>query len=326
MLANEYALIVCTTIITCPGLDIKYSALVINFIISFSNELLYRAGWNTEDQHSRKLCSLCVSINKHPTKMKHWTCILFLTIISCNNQQQKVNGSDASVSVKPTSLTETKSEVCWTGTLNGKTPVFIHYHLDNNLIIGEITYLNTKGKHPIMLLGTLEDDKSYRLLEFEKSGNITGIITGLPSGDTFTGSWFSPKTRKELTLNLTNKDTVIKSLTSDTELEDIFGHYHYQYSEAGYQGDFEISKLPDSKATFGITSVTGEPARNVAQIDDDTIKLNTTHFIYKVPDTDSCEFEVKFYKGFAYIRYTKGFCDGQFGMNATIDGIFLKTE
>lgn len=173
--------------------------------------------------------------------MKHWTYILLLTTLSCNNQQQKVSVSDTPVSViNPTTLTDSKTEVCWTGNLNGKTPVFIHYHLDSNLIIGEITYLNTKGKQPITLLGTLEDDKSYRLLEFEKSGNITGIITGFPSGDTFNGSWFSPKTRKELILNLTKKDTVINPLTLDTELQDIFGHYHYQYSEAGYQGDFEI--------------------------------------------------------------------------------------
>ncbi|MBX3255376.1 MAG: hypothetical protein KF862_14640 [Chitinophagaceae bacterium] len=262
--------------------------------------------------------------------MKHWIYILLLTIISCNNQQQKVSSSDTLASAKPSFLTDVQNqsnnEICWTGTLNGKTPVFLHYKLDSNLIIGEITYLNTKDKLPIKLLGTIEDDKSYRLLEFEKSGNITGIITGLPTDKIFSGSWFSPKTRKELVLNLVKKDTVINSNTKDTQLQDIFGHYHYQYSEAGYQGDFEITKLPNSKASFGITSVTGEPARNIAQIENDTIALNTTQFIYKMPNTDSCEFSVKFYKGFVYIRYTKGFCDGQFGMNATIDGIFLKTE
>ena len=258
--------------------------------------------------------------------MKHWTYILLLATISCNNQQQKVNGSDTPISAKTTTLTDIKNEFCWTGTLNGKTPIFIHYQLDSNLIIGEITYLNTKDKIPIRLLGTIEDDKSYRLLEFEKSGNITGIITGSPTDKIFNGSWFSPKTRKELVVSLVKKYTAIMSTKTDTQLQDIFGDYHYQYSEAGYQGDLEITKLSDSKVAFGITSVTGEPGRNVAQIDDDTIKLNSTHFIYKVPNTDSCEFEVKFYKGFAFIRYTKGYCDGQFGMNATIDGIFLKTE
>jgi hypothetical protein len=261
--------------------------------------------------------------------MKHWTFILLLTIIACNNQEQKINSTDTLVSSTPTlpdTQDKSNNEIYWTGTVNGKTPVFLHYKLDSNLIIGEITYLNTTDKLPIRLLGTIEDDKSYRLLEFEKSGNITGIMTGIPTGNIFNGSWFSPKTRKELVLNLVKKDTTINLRPTDTELQNIFGHYHYQYSEAGYQGDLEITQLPNSKATFGITSVTGEPARNVAQINEDTISLTSTHFTYKLPDTENCEFEVKFYRGFVFIKYTKGFCDGQFGMNATIDGIFLKTD
>jgi hypothetical protein len=258
--------------------------------------------------------------------MKHWTYILLLTMISCNDQQQKVNSPGTTVPGKPITSPDSKNEICWTGTLNGKTPVFIHYQLDSNLIIGEITYLNTKDKLPITLLGTVEDDKSYRLLEFERSGNITGVITGSPTGKIFSGSWFSPKTRKELVISLVKKDTAMISTNAGTQLQDIFGDYHYQYSEAGYNGDLEIKKLANSKASFGIVSVTDEPGRNVAQIDNDTITLNTTQFIYKLPGAQDCEFQVKFYKGFAYIKYINGFCDGQFGNNADIDGIFLKTK
>jgi hypothetical protein len=262
--------------------------------------------------------------------MNPWRFILFLTVISCNTQDQKVSRSDSMISSMPSTLKNSQSksnnEFCWTGTLNGMTPVFIHYKLDSNLVIGEITYLNTTKKLPIMLLGTIEDDKSYRLLEFDKSGNITGIITGLTSDNNFNGNWFSPKTKKELVVNLVKKDTVVISNIEDAQLQDIFGDYHYQYSEAGYQGDFEIEKLQNSKASFGITSVTDAPARNVAQIENDTIDLNTTQFIYKLPDAEDCEFHVKFYKGFAFIRYTNGFCNGQFGHNATIDGIFIKVK
>ncbi len=256
--------------------------------------------------------------------------ILLLAMFSCNNQHHKNSGTATLTPAMPSDTITGKNQhsnnICWAGTLNGKIPVILHYNIDSNLIIGEITYLNTKDKLPITLLGTIEEDKSYRLLEFEKSGNITGIITGTPVANTFNGSWFSPKTRKELALNLVKKDTLIETASTGTELNSIFGHYHYQYSEAGYQGDFEITRLPGSKAYFGITSVTGAPSRNIAQIDDDTILLNSTQFIYKLPETDSCEFSIKFYKRFVYIRYTKGFCEGQFGMNATVDGIFLKTE
>ncbi len=258
--------------------------------------------------------------------MKHWIYIFLFAITSCNNQQQKAAGPEPLVSARPHSSTDSKTETCWTGTLNNKTPVFIHYQVDDNIIIGEITYLNTKDKVPITLLGTIEHDKSYRLLEFEKSGNITGIITGLPTDKIFDGSWFSPLTRKELALNLVKKDTVIIAPKTDTQLNDVFGNYHYQYSEAGYQGDFEIIQLPNSAASFEIFSVTSEPARNMAQIDKDTISLNSTQFIYNLHNSKDCQFQVKFFKGFTYIKYTNGSCEGQFGHNAAIDGIFLKTK
>jgi hypothetical protein len=263
--------------------------------------------------------------------MKYWTYVLLLTVISCNNQHQKVDKSDTLVSSTPSALTDsqTKSdnEICWTGTLNGKTPIFIHYQLDSNLIIGEITYLNTKDKLPITLLGTIEDDKSYRLLEFDKTGNITGVIEGKPTEKIFNGLWVSPKTKKELAMTLSSKDTLISSVNIKPTESDIFGNYHYQYGENGYNGDFDINKIGNNKINFHILSLTNvERGPNIAEVEKDTIAMTGHSFIYKIPDSDSCEFKVTFYKDFAYINYTKGYCESQFGLNATIDGIYLKTK
>ena len=47
---------------------------------------------------------------------------------------------------------------------------------------------------------------------------------------------------------------------------------------------------------------------------------------YKVAETENCEFKVKFYQDFVFVNYTKGTCAGQFGHNATVDGIFIKTK
>ncbi len=259
--------------------------------------------------------------------MKHWTYILLLTIISCNNQQQKVNSTDTLVSTKPSTLTDTKSEICWTGTLNGKTPVFVHYQLDSNLIIGEITYLNTKHKLPIKLLGTIEEDKSYRLLEFDNTGNITGVIEGKPTEEKFDGLWVSPKTKKELSMKLSSKDTLISSPNIKPDESQLFGNYHYQYGDKGYNGDFDINRVTGNKISFNILSLTNvERGPNIAEVEKDTILMTGNSFIYKIPESDSCEFKVTFYKGFVYINYTKGYCESQFGLNATIDGIYLKTK
>jgi len=259
--------------------------------------------------------------------MKHWTYIFLLTIISCNSKQLKVDSFETLVSSKPSNLTDIKNEICWTGTLNGKTPVFIHYQLDSNLIIGQIIYLNTKDKSPIRLLGTIEDDKNYRLLEFDKTGNITGIITGLPTDKIFKGSWFSPKSKKELSIALSIVDTIILSPDIKPIRNQIFGNYHYQYGENGFSGDFEINRVDNTKVDFNILSLTNvAKGPNIAEVEKDTIVMKGNSFVYKIPDSDNCEFKTTFYKDFVYINYTKGYCSGQFGMNATIDGIYVKTK
>lgn len=263
--------------------------------------------------------------------MRNFIYVLALTIISCNSQQKKVSSSE-SLSPTQTATTanlksQSNKEICWTGTLNGKTHILIHYQVDSNVIVGEIIYLNTRDKQPIRLLGTVEEDKSYRLLEFDKTGNITGIIEGTPSEKEFNGSWVSPRTKKELEMKLELKDTLISSASIQPETNQIFGDYHYQYGENGYNGDFEFSKAGGNKAAFHILSLTNvERGPNVAEVEKDTIYFSDNYFIYKMPDSDNCEFKVIFYKGFAYINYTKGYCESQFGLNATIDGIYLKTK
>lgn len=224
--------------------------------------------------------------------------------------------------LKSNSLTE----FCWSGNINKKIPVFLHYSVNEKLIAGEITYLNSKSKKPIKILGTVEKDKSYRLMEFETGGNITGVITGEPGQQTFDGSWFSPKTRKEFSLHLEKKDTSIVTQMIEPNLNEMYGKYHYQYGMEGYSGDFFINRIKNNKAVFSIVSVTDGPGRNTAEVSDDTIQLKGNSFIYKIPDTDDCEFKVTFYKDFLSVGYTKGQCIGQFGMNATVEGIFLKVR
>lgn len=260
--------------------------------------------------------------------MKNWTYILFLTLFSCNSLQQKsTNSNSGSQTVSASNQINGGKEICWEGTLNGKTPLFIHYQLDSTVIIGEITYLNTKDKLPITLLGTIEEDKTYRLLEFDTKGNITGVIEGKSTGKEFTGFWISPISDKQFSLKLTLRDSLIASPNIKANNSQIFGSYHYQYGEKGYNGDFDISKVGNNTIDFAIESLTNvERGPNIAEVEKDTISMIGNSFIYKIPGSDSCEFKVVFYTGFVYINYTKGYCESQFGNGATIDGIYLKTK
>ncbi|WP_207422810.1 hypothetical protein [Desertivirga brevis] len=253
---------------------------------------------------------------------------LALSLLSCNNYDQKISNSSI-VKSKQAVITANKKnllnkEICWVGNLNGTTPIFIHYQRDSNLLIGEITYLNTRAKLPIRLLGTIEEDDKYRLLEFDETEMITGIIEGIPKENVFKGSWFSPKTKKELQMNLLPKDTVINNPSIKPDPNQLSGNYHYQYGEYGYNGDFEFNQVGVGKAAIHILSLTNlDRGPNIAEVDKDTIPFYGNNFIYNIPESDNCEFKVTFYKGFVYINYTKGYCGSQFGHNATIDGIYL---
>lgn len=260
--------------------------------------------------------------------MKTWACILALAYISCSSPEQETKSSGDTASDQPSAIRPAipnSKEVYWTGTLNGKTPVFIHYQIDSNVIAGEITYLGTKNRLPIRLLGTMYEDKSCRLMEFDKTGNITGVIVGTPAEKEFNGTWVSPKTGKELEMKLRPKDTAISIPPMNAAPGRMSGLYRYAYGEGGAMGSFEFSEAGDGKAVFEIEAFTSvEKGMNDAIVEKDTITFNGDNFIYTIPDTDSCEFKVKFYKDFVYIDYTKGYCTVVFGLNASIDGIFLK--
>ncbi|WP_130735201.1 hypothetical protein [Flavobacterium sp. J27] len=253
------------------------------------------------------------------------------TLTACQSKKEKetpiIETKDTlTTTITTPEITDTL-ELFWKGYINQSIPVYLHYQIENEIVVGEIIYLNTKEKKPIKVIGNLNSNGNFRLLEFEPTGNITGIITGnITSENHFKGEWFSPKSRKNFPLDLTVKDTNLIAQNIKANTKEIFGNYSYGYSEAGAQGNFSIEKINENQATFEINCFTSEPARNMAIVDKDTIALPKLSFAYAFPNSEECDFEVQFYKDFVHITYTNGYCTGQFGHNATIEGIFLKTK
>lgn len=216
----------------------------------------------------------------------------------------------------------------WKGQLNGKIPVFIHFTVLDSVLSGEITYLNTVSKQPIRILGELGANNSYRLLEMGKKGLITGIMNLKIDGEKCAGTWFSPQSRKEYTMAAVPSDSVIRALDLKTDASDVFGHYTYRYTkDAGNFGDFSIKKKSAETAIFQITGVHSAPGYNLAHIDETIVPFSGTCLEYKIPEAESCNFQVKFYKDFAQVKYTNGLCaNGYFGHNASVEGLFLKVK
>jgi hypothetical protein len=219
-----------------------------------------------------------------------------------------------------------KTDFCWKGKIQGKIPVFVHFQIEDSVVAGEIKYLNTKQQLPIKLIGRQMEGGVLRIQEFEKSGNVSGIITGVIHGDEFKGEWFSPKSRKDLPISMIKYDTVIPSKNLVANYADCYGEYRYQFSKEGSSGGFTLTKRRE-KTIFDIGCFTAAPAHNMAIIEETEVDLVNNQINYIIPEEETCNFKVKFYNSFAVINYTNGECAmGYFGHNAHVDGVFLKVK
>ncbi|MEJ5053810.1 hypothetical protein [Sphingobacterium sp. MYb382] len=263
--------------------------------------------------------------------MKKISYFFFLIIIcACTRNASKSETSAAGLHTDTVggnaSADSLKQQIYWSGMVAERIPVLLHYQMIDSLLVGELVYLGNTERKPVKLIGEIEESEEHRILEIDSTGNIIGILSGTPIQDKWLGSWFSPKTRNEYTLDLKRIDTLLALPSQAVSPKDVAGQYYYQYGRKGRKGILKVRRLDDDKLEFSILSLTDEPARNIALVDTDTIISKGTSFTYAVPSTDNCEVKVQFYKDFAHIRYSKGDCSGMFGHNASLEGIFYKTN
>jgi hypothetical protein len=258
---------------------------------------------------------------------------LVILISSCQNNKASKESKKDETKTNIDSITKAKNELVsnipyyWIGTINKTIPVFLNFTFVDSLFIGEITYLNTKKREPLLILGSIENDSSYRLEEFEASGNISGVLIINHTANLLRGYWYSTKKDFEFELSMSKKDTALPSKNFKVDRSEVSGIYAYSYGEKGYQGNFEINKITDTSAEISAFSVTREPSRNIAEIEKDTVTIKNNSFIYKNPSSDSCMYKISLYKDFLYVKYLNGpgDCFSQYGVNADIIGIYLKT-
>lgn len=248
----------------------------------------------------------------------------FLILLAACSGQQRKNSSDKTNA--ESKLSSDLNDYYWSGTLKENIQIFLHYSIYKNVVAGNIVYTDNAEKKSKRILGIIESDSSFRLSEFNEDGNISVVITAVPCKSNFKCSWIFTNSKEEFNVTLLKKDTVLETTNIQADLSTIYGNYHYNYNEEGYQGNVSISKLANNKIAFNIFSVTSAPGRNMAEVPLDSIQLNANSFVYKMPESDSCEFKVNFFRNFLVVEYTRANCVGQFGWKATVEGIFLKTN
>jgi len=250
--------------------------------------------------------------------------LLALLFAACGESTKKSN----TASTGDPSATEAQAEAkqpgyqtCWEGTKNGK-PLFIEYQIDEEVVIGQITYLNAKATKSFLLLGTIDEENACQLKELDRQGNLKEYIRGKINNNEMTGKWVNSSGDKLHDLSLTRADTLITSPEIRVNPEEVFGKYLYSNKESDHYGNLFVEKGIDNRIQFEINNSGGY---NTAIVDRDFTTLTGHSFTYEMPYSEDHEFRTRFYKDFAYIDLGKGDRWGtMFGIGAHIDLFYVK--
>lgn len=211
----------------------------------------------------------------------------------------------------------------WSGTIKQTIPVFMWFVAKDGVLKGELTYLNTKKRSPILILGTVSTSE-ITIKEFKNNGDITGLFEGRIDEKGFHGTWWGVVSEQELVFDLKGKDTVLNAIDTSLVATNIPGIYTYDYTLMGPKGGMNVDEISGDIFSFDMSCVGPYPGHHIAMVETDTVVISNNHFNYEVKDAPSCEFKVRFFKDFAVVNYVNDKYDCAFGLNATVEGIFLK--
>ena len=224
----------------------------------------------------------------------------------------------------------------WQGEINGKIPISLWLEAKNDLIAGEIIYTKTGSNKPIRLLGTMEEDNTLLLYEMLPDGTISGRIQGRVEGNAFTGKWSAPDkvtekkngsyaTKEGKTYSISLSEASTKPGSYLWEMKQQNGIGTYRYSCGNYQGSGEaiIYSFGGGKAEIGINTTIGAPSFNMADMDKTQVTVQGNTITHEL--ADDCAFTAQIYNDFLMIKHDREkSCQGYFGRNADLAGIYLK--
>ncbi|WP_316804466.1 hypothetical protein [Pedobacter nototheniae] len=223
-----------------------------------------------------------------------------------------------------------KDKFSYTGFINKKIPVQLDLTiLGDNTVFGEIKYLNTKNPIPIKIIGTfnIEQEYVYTLAEYEKNGNMSGIIKAKLTDheQKLVGEWGSTKSDLSYPMNLTFKahTTLKPNVLATAGFE---GDYEYHLGETGFDGVIKITKEKNGTYAYAIARVTGGETKDVASASGTGMLIKNNESIIEVNKT--CKFKITFYNGFLRIftMYEETDKCGFTGPNASLQGAYLKIK
>ena len=238
----------------------------------------------------------------------------------------------------------------WQGIIGKNIPVSVWLEINNDLIIDEIVYTNTKRQIPIRLLGTTNEHYLY-LCEMLPDGRITATIWGCAHDGVINGQWVAPAKiiekgstyefidGKSFPIHLTPASAPTKAYTWKVAPSLIEGIYSYSYGDNAASGVLEVNKTNNDSYEIYIITHIGAPPFNLAELSSteltnqdqpdapnkQPLKLLQDNRLV-VEQDETCAINIRFFPDFASVQYVdEKRCANHFGRGASLEGIFLKT-
>jgi len=142
--------------------------------------------------------------------------------------------------------------------------------------------------------------------------------------NTYSGTWFSPKTRRSQTFAFKSKDTLLQYHDAEPASGEISGQFHYSYGMNGAEGNLTVSQTSKSAVSVNFFNYTDAPSRNNAEVSLQKLTLSKNEVFCKLDDNSLCAFRIRFFKNFVVVNYINDPRDCGFGSGAEVDGVYFK--
>lgn len=171
--------------------------------------------------------------------------MILITLISCKNQSKKENQNPNLDFIQT-----------YEGTIAGKHPVHLKLKSENGELSGN--YFYDKVGENIEIKGTLKDDNTLILSEFDEKGNQTGLWKGsLINQNRITGTWSKPNGTSPMNFNLiitSENYESSKNVISDSKYSSYTGTYNSPFNSGGISnGVLKLKYIGNQKVDFEIT-------------------------------------------------------------------------
>ena len=203
---------------------------------------------------------------------------------------------------------------------NGKIGIEIYLHRHGDMLRGNISY--KRRGIPIRVYGHVNGDNSFFMREYAKGTEVSGSMSGKIENGELNGTWYAPSGETNYPLSVKASTKRPKHQNWPDATQTVKGVYSYTFPNDGGSGSLTVKQDGD-QIEFDAISVNSAPGYHIATIEEGKGTI-VDHVVHYSMNGGDCEFNIRFFKDFAYIEFVDEHWECDFGQGASIEGVFVR--